>query len=86
MHKLQFNNELEFAAEPYKGKLRLVVYQNRAQFVCETETIKKIEIFLKAKVARIFKGRLQLRKINRKIDVEVKGNKIGSIIPQQLNQ
>lgn len=38
------------------------------------------------KEARIFKGRLQLHNINSKINVEVKGNRIGSISIPQLKQ
>lgn len=86
MDRFQFKNHLALVAEPYKGKLRFVVYANKEEFVCRIETIKNIEQFIQAKEARIVKGRLQLYKISNKVNVEVKGNRIGSITVQQLKQ
>lgn len=79
MDRVQFNNQWAFAAEPYKGKVRFVVYANKAEVVCRIESVKNIQQFLKALEARIFKGRLQLNKTSTKINVEVKGEKVGSV-------
>ena len=79
MATLQLDNKLSFAVEPYKRKLRFVVYDNKSEFVCRIEALNEIEQFLKLDEARIFKGRLQLHKMNSKIYVEVKRNAIGCI-------
>ncbi|MEJ8817176.1 hypothetical protein [Lacibacter sp. H407] len=79
MDRLQLDNKLSFAVEPYKRKLRFIVYDNKSEFVCRIEALNKIEQFLKLNEARIFKGRLQLYKMNSKIYVEVKRNPIGFI-------
>lgn len=86
MDRLQLDNKLSFAVEPYKRKLRFIVYENKSEFVCRIEAIDEIKQFLQLNEARIFKGRLQLHKVNSNINVEAKGKKIGSVTVQQLQQ
>lgn len=84
MTKLQLSMDLYFSVEPYEKKARLIVYQNKEELVCRKETFKNLESFLQTKEARIFKGRLQLNKINQQIHIEVKGEVIGSISNVEL--
>jgi hypothetical protein len=79
MNKIQLNNEFAFSIEPYEKRVRLVVYNNKEEWVCRKETIKNIESFLEKEEASIFKGRLRLSKVNSKIFVEVKKEVVGSI-------
>jgi len=46
---------------------------------CRKENISRIKGFLIQQEARLFKGRLQLHKIDQHINIEVKGNVIGCI-------
>lgn len=86
MDTLHLDNKRSLSVELYKRKLRFIVYDNKSEFVCRIEAINVIEQFLQMKEANIFKGRLQLHKINGKINVEAKGNKIGSVTIQQLQK
>lgn len=79
MDRLQLDHKLSFAVEPYKRKLRFIVYENKREFVCRIEARNEIEQFLQLKEGRIFKGRLQLHKMNNSINVEVKDKHIGCI-------
>lgn len=79
MNKILLKDKVAFAIEPFEKKVRLVVYQNKQEWVCRKETIKHIETFLEKDEAYIFKGRLQLSKINSKIFVAVKKEVVGAI-------
>lgn len=79
MNKIQLNNELSFSIEPFEKKVRLVVYQNKEEWVCRKETIKNIQAFLEKEESSIFKGRLRLSKVKSKIYVEVKKEVFGYI-------
>lgn len=84
--KPTFNPDITFTAEPYKQKIRFVVAAAKKEWVCRIETIKTMEQFLASTDARIFKGRLQLQKNQRSIDVEVNNNRVGTIPVSQLKQ
>lgn len=84
--KPAFNPDITFTAEPYKQKIRFVVAAQKKEWVCRIETIKAIEQFLASTDARIFKGRLQLQKIQRNIHVEVNNSRVATIPVSQLKQ
>jgi hypothetical protein len=86
MKKFLLQKKIYFTIEFYKKRLRLVVYQNKEEWVCRKETIKNLQEFLQLKEARIFKGRLQLYKIRNKIHVEVKGEVVGVISATAFQQ
>jgi len=68
MNNIRLNSVFTFSGEPYNGKLRFVVNEQGREAVCRTERKKSI-----------FKGRLQLHKIDDEITVEVKGKIIGHL-------
>lgn len=76
----------EFTVEPYKGKLRFVMYEQGEEFVCRIERKKNIEAFLQGEDERIFKGRLQLQKHNHEILIVVKGKVIAAISMQEFSR
>lgn len=86
MKKFSLQKKVYFVIEPHKKRLRLVVYQNKEEWVCRKETIKNLQEFLQLKEGKIFKGRLQLYKIRNKIHVEVNGEVIGIISATAFQQ
>ena len=80
---VKLNEALDFAVELHEKQARLVIYKNQEEYVCRKETISHLKRFLKAEEMRIFKGRLQLWKKATDIFVEVKGETVG-IIPADL--
>ena len=79
MDNIRLNNTFTFAVEPYNGKLRFVVSEQGKEYVCRIEGKKTIESFLQEENNSIFKGRLQLHKLNNEIAVEVKGEVVGNL-------
>ena len=73
------NHTTELSIEPDNKKVRLVIYQDAEEWVCRKENISRIKEFLVQQEARLFKGRLQLHKIDQQINIEVKGDVIGCI-------
>ncbi|HLO37052.1 MAG TPA: hypothetical protein VK173_01040 [Lacibacter sp.] len=60
-------------------RVRLVIYQGSEERVCRKENISRIKEFLVQQEGRLFKGRLQLHKIDQQINIEVKGKVIGNL-------
>lgn len=77
--KYLLDHRREFSIEPDNKKVRLVIYQNAEELVCRKENLSRIKQFLMQKEARLFKGRLQLSKVDQEIHVEVKGEVVGII-------
>ncbi len=86
MGKLLLAKKTYLSIEPFQKKVRLVVYQNKEEWVCRKERIKNLKEFLQLKKARIFKGRLQLYTIRNKIDIEVKREVVGIISATAFQQ
>jgi hypothetical protein len=84
--KIILNNNISFSIEPFEIKARLVVYKNKEEWVCRKETIKNLYSFINETESRIFKGRLQLHKIKNKINLEVKGEVVGTISANSFHQ
>lgn len=79
MDNIRPDNTFTFSVEPYNRKLRFVVSGQGKGYVCRIERKKSIESFLQNENSSIFKGRLQLHKLNNEIAVEVKGEIIGNV-------
>lgn len=79
MDNIRLNSLFTFSVEPYNGKLRFVVNEQGCEAVCRIERKKIMEEFLQANNTSIFKGRLQLHKIDQQINIEVKGDVIGCV-------
>jgi len=77
LHHLDHNYSLAFERDG--NKVRLVVYQSGVENVCRKEVVKKLEKFTQLNEAHLFKGRLQLQKIETGITVIVKGQPVGII-------
>jgi len=60
-------------------KARLVVYNNGVENVCRKSTLKDLAVFMQSGENHLFKGRLQLHKVNSSINILVKGSKVGEI-------
>ena len=79
MTPLKLNEAYSLAIEPSQKKVRLVVYKNGVENVCRRDTIVHLEHFILSDEERIFKGRLQLCKSGDSLNVEVKGDTIGTL-------
>lgn len=79
MDNIGLDNTFTFSVEPYNGKLRFVVSVQGKEFVCRIERKKAVQSFLHKKNSNIFRGRLQLHKLNNDIAVQVKGEVIGNV-------
>jgi hypothetical protein len=79
MIKKELATHYFFGIGPYKQRLRLVVFKNDEEFVCRKESIKNLKMFLADENNRLFKGSLQLIKIENKICVLVKNEITGTI-------
>ena len=79
MTLLKLNNEFALTIEHAQKKVRLVVYKNGVENVCRRETIGHLEHFILSDEERIFKGRLQLCKNGDSLNIEVKGDTIGTV-------
>lgn len=77
---------IQLKSEPHKTKLRLIVLQNKKELACRIETYNNLDQFLQTKEARIFKGRLQLQKVNEEINIELKKEIIKTISVLELKQ
>ncbi len=78
--------QIQLKSEPYKAKVRLVVMQDKKELACRIETFKNLAAFLQTKEARIFKGRLQLQKVNDEVNIELKNETIKTIPVLELRQ
>jgi len=92
MNILKLDNGYDLVIESTCKKARLVVYNNGVENVCRKSTLKNVAAFMQSGENHLFKGRLQLHKVNGSITIMVKGSKVGEIsIPgfldylQQLN-
>lgn len=83
---MQPSTHIQLKSEPYKAKVRLVVLQNKKELACRIETFKNLAEFLQTKEARIFKGRLQLQKVNDEVKIELKSETIKTISALELRQ
>ena len=85
MTTIPLSHNYTFAIKPYeKLRVRLIVYKKGEVYVCRKESLFKLKQFLALDDGRAFKGRLQLVKHGDVVDVEVKGELVGSIGPGDM--
>jgi len=78
------DEHLAFAVEFHGKKLRLIVYEDGVEKVCRKETLKNLKAFIKSGENHLFKGRLQLSKIDIDTAVLVKGKLLGTFNSQRF--
>lgn len=79
MKSIGFNNDLIFSIEPLVNSVRLIVTKASQEIACRKETIRKLNSFLEGDNEKIFKGRLQLSKLDQDIEVIINNIPIGKI-------
>lgn len=79
MSIVRLNEKHFFTIEPDGKKVRLIVTDGTNELVCRKETMNRLIRFCTEEDSRIFKGRLQLIKIDKTISIEIKGSIIGTI-------
>ncbi|MEO6980262.1 MAG: hypothetical protein ABI113_17855 [Mucilaginibacter sp.] len=79
MNILKLDNGYDLAVENTDKKARLVVYNNGVENVCRKSTLKNLAAFVQSGENHLFKGRLQLHKVNGGINILIKGSKVGEI-------
>lgn len=86
MQQLILNSKHVLVFEPSGKKIRLVITEADEELVCRKETLKNLQHFLAQEQAHIFKGRLQLHKINDAIEIIVKDKPIAIISSASLEK
>ncbi|MNK17137.1 hypothetical protein D3C87_353210 [compost metagenome] len=79
MKSIGLNNNLIFSIEPLVNSVRLIVSEVDHEIACRKETIKNLNSFLESDNEKIFKGRLQLSKLDQDIEVIINKIPIGKI-------
>jgi len=79
MNILKLDNGYDLAIESTGKMARLVVYNDGVENVCRKSTLKNVTAFMQSGENHLFKGRLQLHKVNGSLNVMVKGSKVGEI-------
>jgi len=79
MNILKLDNGYDLAIENTDKKARLVVYNNGVENVCRKSTLKNVATFMQSGENHLFKGRLQLHKVNGSVNIMVNGSKVGEI-------
>jgi len=76
---IDLNNDFKLYFEKLPRTIKLVISKNNEECVCRKEKLKNLFSFTKADKENLFKGRLQLRKSDGKIDIQVKNELIGTV-------
>ncbi|SOD14202.1 hypothetical protein SAMN06297358_1455 [Pedobacter xixiisoli] len=79
MKSIGLNNNLIFSIEPLVNSVRLIVSEVDHEIACRKETIKNLNSFLEGDNENIFKGRLQLSKLDQDIEIIINKIPIGKI-------
>ena len=72
MRQIILNKQLTLTFEPIGKKVRLIILEADQELVCRKETLKNLLNFLSTEEMNLFKGRLQLHKVNEIIEVVIK--------------
>ncbi|QIL42003.1 hypothetical protein G7074_23680 [Pedobacter sp. HDW13] len=80
MESIFLENNLKLSFEKLPHTIRLIISKNNEEWVCKKETLRKLFEFVNIDEAHIFKGRLQLIKINNHITLQVKSENISTIL------
>lgn len=71
MRQIILNKQLTLTFEPIGKKVRLIISEADQELVCRKETLKNLLNFLSTEEMNLFKGRLQLHKVNEIIEVVI---------------
>lgn len=79
MESIDLENDLKLSFEKLSHTIRLIISKNNEEWVCKKETFKKLLEFVNIDQAHVFKGRLQLIKIDDRITIQIKNEHISNI-------
>ena len=79
MHQIILNEKYTLSFEQSGKKIRLIISAADEELVCRKETLKNLKNFLLKDQFRLFKGRLQLNKLNDIIEVIMKNKPIAIV-------
>lgn len=77
METIKLSNNLLLTFEADNKKLRIVITDGETELACRKETLRNLRRFFTGEQNSIFKGRLQLHKINGNIAVMLKDTIVG---------
>jgi hypothetical protein len=86
MKPLLLKDSTYLSIESYEKRVRLIVSSDQAELVCRKESFKNLEQFLQSPQQHIFKGRLQLYKNGDEVQVNVKGETLGTVAAVELEK
>ncbi|QNN44564.1 hypothetical protein [Pedobacter roseus] len=79
MESINLENNLKLSFEKLPHTIRLIISKTDEEWVCKKETLKKLFEFVNIDQAHVFKGRLQLIKIDDRITIQIKNENISTI-------
>lgn len=79
MENIDLENNLKLSFEKLPHTIRLIVSKNDEELVCRKEKLKNLIAFTNIDQAHVFKGRLQLIKLDDNIDIQVNDKCISTI-------
>ncbi|WP_175633221.1 hypothetical protein [Pedobacter ghigonis] len=80
MESIYLQNNLKLSFEKLPHTIRVIISKNNEEWVCKKERLRKLLEFVNIDEAHIFKGRLQLIKMNDHITLQVKNENISTIL------
>lgn len=80
METFNLQNDLKFSFEKLPHTIRLIISKNDEEWVCRKEKLKKLFEFAEVDNEHLFKGRLQLFKLEDKVDIKFKNESIGTVL------
>lgn len=86
MESISLENNLKLSFEKLPHTVRLIISKNNDEWVCRKEKLKNLFSFLEKDKVHIFKGRLQLFKLNDRIDIQVKNIVIATISEESFEK
>ncbi|MDQ8003502.1 MAG: hypothetical protein REI64_01810 [Pedobacter sp.] len=86
MKSISLNENLTLVIEPVENKIRLVVVKADNELACRIERVSKLKAFLAGNDQMLFKGRLQLVKLDGEVEIIVNKISIGRIALNSFSQ
>jgi len=80
MESIYLQNNLKLSFEKLPHTICVIISKNNEEWVCKKERLRKLLEFVNIDEAHIFKGRLQLIKMNDHITLQVKNENISTIL------
>ncbi|MBE5319287.1 hypothetical protein IM793_08970 [Pedobacter sp. MR2016-19] len=86
MESIYLENNLKLSFEKLQQTIRLIVSRNDEEWVCRKEKLENLIAFTDINQAHIFKGRLQLIKLDDNIGIQVNNKCISTISAEKFKQ